>query len=130
MNTNETSNKYFLPAAVILAGIFIAGAVIWNGSHPSAGSGQAPTPTAPKVDIKNVKTDGDPFIGDVNAPVTIAFWSDFQCPIAKLLKSEVFLNHDAGRTSTNYKNYVDTGKVKIVFMDYVFLGNNSVTAAL
>ena len=74
METNEKINKYLLPIAVIIGCIFIAGAVIWNGSHPSA-TGSADQPSAPKVDIKNVKIDGDPFIGAANAPVTIAFLS-------------------------------------------------------
>lgn len=123
METNET-NKYFLPAAVILAGLFIAGAVMWNGSKPavapipSAGSGQA----GAAVDIKNVKTDGDPFIGSANAPVTIAFWSDFQCPFCKQFELNTF--------PQIVKEYVDTGKVKIVMMDFTFLGNDSTTAAL
>jgi protein-disulfide isomerase len=123
METNET-NKYFLPAAVILAGLFIAGAVMWNGSKPavaptpSAGSGQA----GAAVDIKNVKTDGDPFIGQANAPVTIAFWSDFQCPFCKSFELNTF--------PQIVKDYVDTGKVKIVMMDFTFLGNDSTTAAL
>ncbi|MDP2665738.1 MAG: thioredoxin domain-containing protein [bacterium] len=123
METNET-NKYFLPAAVILAGLFIAGAVMWNGSKPavtptpSAGSGQA----GAAVDIKNVKTDGDPFIGQANAPITIAFWSDFQCPFCKQFELNTF--------PQIVKDYVDTGKVKIVMMDFTFLGNDSTTAAL
>lgn len=120
---NETTNKYFLPTAVVVAGLFIAGAVLWSGSHPAttpAGTGAAPA--AQKVDIKNVKTDGDPFIGQASAPVTIAFWSDFQCPFCK--------SFELGTFPQIIKDYVDTGKVKIVMMDFTFLGNDSVVAAL
>ena len=122
MNTNETTNKFFLPAAVIVAGLFIAGAVIWNGSRPSAGPDQAGSPQAGAVDIKNVKTDGDPYIGQANAPITIAFWSDFQCPFCKRFEVDTL--------PQIIKNYVDTGKIKIVMMDFTFLGNDSTTAAL
>ncbi len=124
---NNTNSK-FLPAAVIIAGILIAGAVLWNGSRstsptgstgsPQAGTGQ----TAPNVNIKNVKTDGDPFIGSATAPVTVAFWSDFQCPFCKQFELNTF--------PQMVKDYVDTGKVKVVFMDFTFLGKDSVTAAL
>lgn len=120
---NETTNKYFLPTAVVAAGLFIAGAVLWSGSHPTttpAGTGAAPA--AQKVDIKNVKTNGDPFIGQASAPVTIAFWSDFQCPFCK--------SFELGTFPQIIKDYVDTGKVKIVMMDFTFLGNDSVVAAL
>ena len=129
MNTNETGNKFFLPAAVIIAGLFIAGAVMWNGSNPSAGSPQAGT--APKVDIKDVKTEGNPFIGEANAPVTIAFWSDFQCPFCKSAEVGGVPQIPTPPSIPDIiKNYVDTGKVKIVFMDFAFLGSDSITASL
>jgi protein-disulfide isomerase len=127
----ETNNKYFLPAAVIVAGLFIAGAVIWSGSHPVGQTGTGTAPAAPSVDIKNIKTDGDPFIGQANAPVTIAFWSDFQCPYCKAAEvGSVPQIPTPPALPDIIKNYVDTGKVKIVFMDFVFLGKDSVTAAL
>lgn len=116
------NNKYFLPGAVVVAGLFIAGAVMWSGSHPTAGTGTTGGAPAPSVNIKDVKTDGDPFIGQANAPVTIAFWSDFQCPFCK--------QFELNTLPQMVKDYVDTGKVKIVFMDFTFLGNDSVTAAL
>lgn len=115
-------NKLFLPAAVILAGLFIGGAVMWSNSHPVPNAPGAGTGAAPSVDIKNVKTDGDPFIGQANAPVTIAFWSDFQCPFCKRFEVETL--------PQIMKDYVDTGKAKIVFMDFAFLGNDSRDAAL
>ncbi|MEK7086343.1 MAG: thioredoxin domain-containing protein [Patescibacteria group bacterium] len=124
MDTNEISNKFFLPAAVVIAGLFIAGAVLWNGSRPAQAPGAAGVgvPAAPKVDIKNVKIDGDPFIGQANTPVTIALWSDFQCPFCKRFEEETL--------PEIIKNYVDAGKVKVVFMDFTFLGNDSIAGAL
>ncbi|MEK7604828.1 MAG: thioredoxin domain-containing protein [Patescibacteria group bacterium] len=124
MNTNDTGNKYFLPIAVIAAGLLIAGAVMWNGSRPAAPAGTQPGGTAPTptANIKNVKTDGAPYIGQASAPVTIAFWSDFQCPFCKRFELDTF--------PQIIKDYVDTGKVKVVMMDFAFLGNDSTTAAL
>ena len=121
METNET-NKYFLPIAVILAGLLIAGAVIWNGSKPVGPAGPGGTGTAPKVNIKDVKTDGNPFIGSANAPITIAAWGDFKCSFCK--------NFETQTLPQLIKDYVDTGKVKVVFMDFAFLGEKSITLAL
>src|SRR3989344_3969096 len=121
MDTNET-NKYFLPVAVILAGLLIAGAVIWNGSKPAGTDSTGSPQAAPKVNIKDVKMDGNPFIGQANAPVTIAAWGDFKCSFCR--------NFETQTLPLLTKDYVDTGKVKVVFMDFAFLGEKSVTLAL
>ena len=119
METTNTENKFFLPVAVVVAGLLIAGAVVWNGSRTDSGAGGAGAPTA---DIKDVNIEGDPFIGEANAPVTIAFWSDFQCPFCK--------NFEVGTLPQIIQNYVATGKAKVVFMEYAFLGNDSIDAAV
>ena len=117
-----TENSKFLPIAVVIAGLLIAGAVVWNGSHPTAApAGTAGTGAAPSVNVKDLKTAGDPTLGQANAPVTIAFWSDFQCPFCKKFELDTF--------PQLVKDYVDTGKVKIVFMDFAFLGNDSITGS-
>jgi protein-disulfide isomerase len=122
------NNKYFLPISVIAAGLLIAGAVVWNGSHPA---GNTTTPDGKvAVDIKNVKTAGNPFIGQANAPVTIAFWSDFQCPYCKAFEvGGIPQIKTPAAFPQIIQNYVANGKVKVVFMDFAFLGEDSITAA-
>ena len=113
-------NKYFLPLSVVLAGLFIGGAVIWNGNMaPSDTTGGLPV--AGQVDIADVKIEGAPFIGRADAPITIAFWSDFQCPFCK--------SFELGTLPQMIKDYVDTGKAKVVFFDFAFLGADSMAAA-
>jgi len=126
------TNKYFLPVSVIAAGLLIAGAVMWNGSRTPTPPGEAQV----AVDIKNVKIEGEPFIGKADAPVTIAFWSDFQCPYCKAFEigGVKGLENIVPAMPEIIKTYVDTGKVKIVFKDVVFLsprmGPDSMTAAI
>jgi protein-disulfide isomerase len=129
-------DKLLMPGSVLVAGVLIAGAVIWSNGHPGsaglAGAGGAPQAVA--VDIAKVKIEGEPFIGNPNAKVTIAFWSDFQCPYCKAFE----IGHEKIPISPALpdiiKNYVDTGKVKIVFRDVVYLsprmGMDSLTGAL
>lgn len=124
MDTNETKG-ISLPVAVVIAGLLIAGAVVWNGSHTTTtltGTEPAGAAAAPVVNIKNVKTDGKPFIGQANAPITIAFWSDFQCSFCK--------NFALDTLPQIVKDYVDTGKAKVVFMEFPFLGEDSITGAV
>ena len=125
MNTPITENKLFLPVSVIVAGLLIAGAVVWSDSRPSTAvapvaGGQGPV--AGTVDIKNVNLDGKPFIGKPNAPITIALWGDYQCVFCKKFETETL--------PQLIRDYVDKGKVKIVFLDFPFLGEDSLTAAV
>lgn len=120
-------SKLYIPGAIIIAGVII-GAFVMIGLNGSPSTGTQPTA---KVDIKDVKTDGDPFIGKADAPVTLAYWSDYQCPFCKAVETGGVegINIKAAMP-TLIKDYVDTGKVKIVFKDYPFLGDDSITAAL
>ncbi len=117
-------NAWLMPASIVLAGLFIGGAVLWNNIHPvtigGAGTGGGGAGGA-TVNIKDVDTKGAPFIGNANAPVTIAFWADYQCPFCKQFEQVTL--------PQIIQNYVNTGKVKIVFFDLTFLGDDSVTAA-
>lgn len=119
----EKSSKFTLSPSIsiIIAGVIIAGAVVLASKQPVA-QPVAATPQQPAavaVDIAQVKTDGEAFIGKADAPVTIAYWYDYQCPFCQKNEEETM--------PQIIKNYVDTGKVKIVFKDYQFLGPDSQT---
>ncbi len=121
---NPTIEKYLTPISVVLAGVLIGGAVLWGNTHPSATPtpGVATTaqqPTAPVVDASKVKTAGEPFIGNPNAHITIAYWFDYQCPFCKQNEQTVM--------PQIITDYVNTGKAKIVFKDFEFLGPDSQT---
>ena len=57
-----------------------------------------------------IKIDGNPIRGNLNAPVTVIEFSDFQCPVCERFYREV------GKKIK--ETYVNTGKVKLVHMDY------------
>ena len=68
--------------------------------------------------------------GSPSARVWLVEASDFQCPFCKAFETGgVSGIPTAAAFPDIVKNYVDTGKVKVVFMDFPFLGNDSVTAA-
>lgn len=114
----EFMEKYLTPIAVVVGAAILAAAFIFgHGAKPTDQTGQQ----AAKVDIKDVSTEGDPFIGNANAPVTMAFWFDYQCPFCKQFEETV--------TPQLFENYVKTGKLKIVFKDFQFLGQDSQVGA-
>ncbi len=118
----QQSSKFTLTPSVsiIVAGVIIAGAIVFATRQPAQPVAANPQPqVAPAVDVSKVKTDGDPFIGNADAPVTMAYWYDYQCPFCQKNEEETM--------PQIVKNYVDTGKLKIVFKDYQFLGPDSQT---
>jgi protein-disulfide isomerase len=112
--------KYGTAIAVLVGALVIGAALIFSNGGMKAPADGAAQPVA--VDIKDVKTDGNPFIGSKNAPVTMAVWFDYQCPFCKQL--------ELGALAEIYSAYVTTGKVRVVFKDFQFLGDDSDTGAL
>src|SRR3989344_610588 len=128
----DAIQKLSIPLAIIIAGALVAGAVYFAsiGRAPvNAGAGTQSAQAS--VNIKDVKTAGDPYIGNPNAPVVLAYWSDHQCPFCKAVEvggvPQIPLTPAIPEL---IRDYVDTGKLKIVFKDYPFLGPDSTTAAL
>lgn len=117
-SSSESKSIVSTPVAIIIAGVIIAGAVLVASRQPAQPTTVTPQPQAPiAVDAGKVKTDGDPFVGSATAPVTMAYWYDYQCPFCQKTEQETI--------TQIVKNYVDTGKVKIVFKDYQFLSEDS-----
>jgi protein-disulfide isomerase len=124
-NENHASTQPFkqsllVSVAILIAGVSIAGAIIYNGKNaPVVKDTQGQQAEFPAADISKVKTEGEPFIGRADAPVTIAYWYDYQCPFCQ--------RHEAQTVAAIVKDYVNTGKAKLVFKDYAFLGPDSQT---
>jgi protein-disulfide isomerase len=86
-------------------------------SQQAAGQAAAPIPGA-KVNV----VDGHfPILGNKNAKVTIIEFADFRCPFC-----EQFFTNTLPQIT---KDYVDTGKVKLAFRNFAFLGDPSTVAA-
>jgi len=72
--------------------------------------------------IGDVNTSlASPVLGSPSASVTIIEFGDYQCPNCK----KWFLNTKPDIVT----NYIDTGKVNLIFVDIAFLGKDSVPAA-
>ncbi len=106
-----------LIAAAVLA-LAVVGGLIWlgnAGAAPSPAASYTPPPGASSGEV------GTYVRGEATAPVTVEEWADFQCPacgqFARLTDPQLM------------SNYVATGKVRFVFHDFPFLGNESFWAA-
>lgn len=109
-------NKFFLPIAIVLAGIMVSGAVMYTRSSRQTGAtiggavGQAGGETLQAGDAVNVSIDDDAILGNPDAPVTIIEFSDFQCPFCRKFYKETLPQIK--------KEYLASGKVKFVYRDF------------
>jgi protein-disulfide isomerase len=105
-------------AALAVGLLFIAVLVIAGGLPGGGSSGAIATPfigTAPG--LANGRT-----LGSADAPIDIQVWADFQCPVCDRFTRDIepFL----------VGQYVETGKARMTFNDYSFIGPESFDAAV
>ncbi|GEM_PF-499467 len=77
-----------------------------RADNPTKGAASG-TATAKAMDVS---VDDDPVLGNADAPVTIVEFSDYQCPFCSK-----FFTETEGQLR---KDYVETGKVKLVYRDF------------
>ena len=78
--------------------------------------------TTKKPTIASFYDNASPILGDLNAPLTMVEFGDYQCTFCKKFFHET--------EESIIINYVETGKVKILFKDFIVVpGNDSVNAA-
>ena len=85
-----------------------------------------PTPTVQqigpaKITMNTFLANGSPILGNSNAPITLIEFGDYQCHFCN-----VFFHSTENEI---LRNYVDTGKVKMIFKDYNIIGPDSVNAS-
>lgn len=115
--------KYSMQISIVAAALILGGAFYFGGNAaPRAADTENEAPPMMEVDIKNVTTAGSPSIGSPTAPVTMAVWYDYQCPFCKSFELETL--------SQVKRDYVDTGKLRIVLKDFQFQGPDSTNTAL
>lgn len=124
----ESSSFLTTPTAILIGAVLISVSILFSGGiikikgFKQATSGNQPTDTlgvkqeaTPAPDQPEdtgpvkVALDDDPVLGDKNAPVTIVEFSDYECPFCK--------RHFDQTHQQIVKEYIDTGKAKLVFRD-------------
>jgi protein-disulfide isomerase len=109
-------------ASIVIVGGFFAFNILNEESELTI----KPTPTIQesgpaKVTMATFLDNGSPILGNSNAPITLVEFGDYQC---------YFCNQFFHNTENDiFKNYVETGKVKIIFKDFTIIGPDSISAA-
>lgn len=120
-DSQKPSKDFLLPASIMIAAVLIAGAVIYGTGSKAVNPTANTSETVGKQTTEDL-IDDDVILGDLKAPVTIVEFGDYQCPFCgRMFKNvEPLLRED----------YIKTGKVRMVYRDFAFLGPESQAAAL
>jgi protein-disulfide isomerase len=116
-----------LAIGAIIASITITLVIFgFNNSSNEMGLSMEPTPKMDQIGPEKITMDtfllnGSPILGDPDAPITLVEFGDYQCHYCNVFFQSI--------EKDILKNYVDTGKVKIIFKDYNIIGEDSVKAS-
>jgi protein-disulfide isomerase len=61
-------------------------------------------------------------MGSPDAPIDMYYWSDYQCPFCRRFEQNAF--------PRLIKNHVQSGTVRVVFIEFPYIGDASLTAAV
>ncbi len=123
----------FLPVSILAAALMVGGAIIFatlykggSATAPAGGAGGngnvvAATSTATNPAVAMTLGSRDAILGNASATVTLIEYGDYQCPYCVQFFSQT--------QPQILQNYVNTGKVRVVFRDFAFLGAESTAAA-
>ena len=116
-----------LAIGAIIASVTITLVIFgFNNSSNEMELSMEPTPKMDQIGPEKITMDtflsnGSPILGDPDAPITLVEFGDYQCHYCNVFFQSI--------EKDIVKNYVDTGKVKIIFKDYNIIGEDSVKAS-
>ena len=106
----------WLSGAALVLALLVVGVLFVANQHPPRAQIVPPDSPSPAA-LADGKT-----LGSRGAPVTVDLWADFQCP---------FCGQFTEQTEPQLvTTYIATGKAKLVFHDFAFIGQESTDAAV
>jgi protein-disulfide isomerase len=96
-----------LPLSILVAGLLIAGAIIFTRVKVETPQAQRPAPEEINYDALRPVTDDDWIRGDINAPVKVIEFSDFECPFCKMFHQTMIeiMKEYKGKVAWIYRHF-------------------------
>lgn len=111
MKSKNSTMKISVIITTVIIALGIALVVLNNNKNSDAGETHAEQPPI----------EGQPILGEADAPVTVVEFGDFKCPSCKAWGETIF--------PQLVNDYVDTGKVKFSYINTLFHGEESTLAS-
>jgi len=103
------NKNILIPAAIVIAGIFIAIAVYFTGSKTSVTNAPSSTQTTSADIVVRPVTAQDHILGNPNAPIKMIDYSDTECPFCKQFHTTL---------KEIYETYATSGEVAWVYRSF------------
>lgn len=101
--------------SIIIAGVIVAGAIVYNPSSQPVRNGNEQVVDEQPDSFETPTADDDVVLGEASAPVEVIIFGDYQCPYCERLYQDT--------EKKLREEYVKAGKVKVVYRDYPLSGH-------
>ncbi|OMC79018.1 disulfide bond formation protein DsbB [Paenibacillus odorifer] len=117
------TKRPLLPMILGVVVVILLAVIVFILSNKTDDTADLPNYTDVKgsIVVDGLKYEKQPHLGSPDAKVKVIEFADFKCPACKMW-TEKYLD-------TFIKDYVDTGKVELFFMNFAFLDRDSYLAA-
>ena len=112
--SNISLKDFFIPLSIVIAGALIGAGLFFSGSSITGGNAevaknnqQQPTAAADTTSKIDKVTEADHIKGDINAPVKIVEYSDFDCPFCSRFHDSMsdFIETSDGDVAWVYRQF-------------------------
>lgn len=121
VSTPPATSPWLLPASIVLAALLVTGGLVYSTHRRTTPTTPTAGDTGAQQAVAPAPAERDVILGDPKAPVSIIEYADFQCPFCGSFFTDTVLQLR--------ESYIKTGKAKMVYRSFSFLGPESTAAA-